>query len=175
MPRCPSCFVPMTRVEESGIKSCSCPNCFGNWMTDMALMRTVRLAGEATAESVSIAELAETVNAADTKKKLRCPQCEKEMLKDKFHPMIPVGIDRCRACSMIWLDAGELALLRALYRELMTSEDPELVRRRDKIATIMAQWEGRPNPRDEAARELNRAANTIEIGFDLLGYVLRGL
>jgi Zn-finger nucleic acid-binding protein len=160
----------MTRVEQAGIKSCSCPNCFGNWMTSIALTRTVRLAAEQPEDGVSIPDLAETVNASDTKKKLRCPQCEKEMLKDKFHPMIPVGIDRCRGCNMIWLDAGELALLRALYRELITSDDPEIVRRREKVATILMQWEGRERAVDEAARQVDTITSADD--FNLLSYLL---
>src|SRR4051812_31903893 len=122
MPRCPSCFVSMTRVEVEGLKSCTCPSCFGTWIGSIMLTRLVRSPAPGEGGGATLQELAETVNASNTAEKLRCPQCEKEMAKDKFHPMVPVGIDRCKRCSMVWLNAGELALLRALYHELMTTD-----------------------------------------------------
>ncbi|MEI8195447.1 MAG: zf-TFIIB domain-containing protein [Phycisphaerae bacterium] len=42
MPRCPSCFILMTRVEENNIRICTCNNCFGNWMPYPTLLRLVR-------------------------------------------------------------------------------------------------------------------------------------
>src|SRR4051794_24340312 len=96
VPRCPSCFVPLTRVEEQGCRSSTCPSCFGSWINSLMLMRLVRLPAAPDAGGATLQELAETVNASNTAKKLRCPECEKEMAKDKFHPMIPVGIDRCK-------------------------------------------------------------------------------
>jgi Zn-finger nucleic acid-binding protein len=173
MPRCPSCFAPMTRVEEDAIRSHSCPHCFGTWISNIALLRRVRLDAQAfhdTAEpKSSLADLAEIVAASDSRQALRCPQCEKPMLKDRYHPMIPVQIDRCKACGYVWLDAGECSLIRRLYVELMTSDDPEIVRRRDKLATAMAAWEGK------RAAQAFGPDDTFDDGFDPLGYLLRGL
>ena len=71
---------------------------------------------------------------------------------------------------MVWLDAGELALLRALYRELITSDDPEIVRRREKVATILMQWEGRERAVTEAARQVDTITSADD--FNLLSYLL---
>jgi Zn-finger nucleic acid-binding protein len=174
MPRCPSCFVPLARIEEKNFKSFSCNHCFGTWISSIALTRLVRDPA-APKSQATLHELAETVTAAHTTTRLRCPQCEKEMLKDKFHPMVPVGIDRCKPCGMVWLDAGELALLRALYHELMTSDDPEIVRRREKIAAVLAQWDGRTTLVDKVVGQTDDASLGIELGFDLLGHFLRRL
>jgi Zn-finger nucleic acid-binding protein len=155
MPRCPSCFVPLARAMESGVKQHTCPNCFGHWMNTLALTRLVRLGVNEPEAEVSLVDLAETVAASDNRQAVRCAECEKEMMKDSFHPMIPVRIDKCRKCNTVWLDAGEYALLRALYRELMTSDDPEIVRRREKVATALAQWEGRKTASQEMRDDLS--------------------
>ncbi len=190
MPRCPSCFSPLTRVEEDEIKSSTCGNCFGTWINNVALLRRTRLdlanvtkPAEPGAEekpmarddirSASLADLAEVVQASDSKAMLRCPQCEKFMVKDRFHPMIPVHIDRCKHCSSIWLDAGELTLIRRLYVELMSSTDAEIQHRRDKVATVTAAWEGRKTAADELKESLSPADSKGETGFDLLKHLLR--
>jgi Zn-finger nucleic acid-binding protein len=175
MPRCPNCFSPMVRVEEDGIKSASCPNCFGTWMADIALLRRVRKDAEAFAGGAdcgpraSLADLAEIVQASDTRQAVRCPQCEKPMLKDRYHPMIPVQIDRCKACRYVWLDTGELSLIRQLYVELMTSDDPEIVRRRDKLGAALSAWDAR------RVEETFGPGDSFDDGFDPLAYLLRNV
>src|SRR4051794_16667415 len=107
MPRCPSCFTPLTRVEESDIKSAICGNCFGTWINSSALLRRAHLDAETepsasqTSSSASLMDLAEVVQASNSAQMLRCAQCEKPMEKDRFHPMIPVQVDRCRRCGYL--------------------------------------------------------------------------
>jgi len=96
------------------------------------------------------------------------------MHKDRFHPMIPVQIDRCRPCSSIWLDAGEFSLLRRLYVELMTSTDAEILHRREKVATLTAPPEARKAAAGDA-KEASHAGGVPaehDTGFDLLKYLL---
>jgi Zn-finger nucleic acid-binding protein len=163
----------MTRVEEDGIKSVSCPDCFGTWISNIALLRRVRLDAEVSAAGnnanagTSLADLAEIVSSADSKEPLRCPQCEKPMLKDRYHPMIPVQIDRCKPCGYVWLDTGEFSLIRQLYVELTTSDDPEIVRRRDKLAAALSAWDAR------RAEQTFGPDDAFDDGFDPLTYLLR--
>jgi Zn-finger nucleic acid-binding protein len=163
----------MTRVEADAIKSCSCPNCFGTWISNLALLRRVRLDAQGAVGDAgsrpSIADLAEIVEASDSRQALRCPQCEKPMVKDRYHPMIPVQIDRCRPCGYVWLDAGEFSLIRQLYAELMTSDDPEIVRRRDKVAAAMSAWEAR------RVEQTFGPEDGFDDGFDPLSYLMRRL
>jgi Zn-finger nucleic acid-binding protein len=131
----------MTRVEESGLRWMTCPKCFGNWFGRTALMRRIREPMDTSEGAPTIAELAEIVSSSQSAKDRRCPQCEKPMAKDRFHMMIPVTIDRCKACNCVWLDVGEMMLIHRLHHELVTSDDPEIVRRRDRIGQVMAQAE----------------------------------
>jgi Zn-finger nucleic acid-binding protein len=107
---------------------------------------------------------------------LRCAECEKPMVKDRFHPMIPVDVDRCKACGYLWLDAGEMMLVRRLYAELMSSNDPEITRRRDKVAAVAAQWQGRRISVQEAQRALREEERVSSADvFDLLAYLVRSV
>ena len=79
MPRCPVCFVPMTRVEEGGVRHSECPSCFGLWIDTMAIRQ--RLADEIKANPAGsaprdpnetpLADLATLVAESDAKKEQR--------------------------------------------------------------------------------------------------------
>ncbi len=167
MPRCPGCFVPMTRVEEEGVPTCICQQCFGRWIAQTAMHRRTRMdveqvrggSGEGNSDLMrqSLEDLAETAATANSTASLRCPACEKPMLKDRFHQMIPVPIDRCRQCRAMWLDAGEYPLIRRLYVELMISTDPRVVTLREKIAGARLEW-------DSHERALAQARDAMEKG-----------
>jgi len=101
MPRCPSCFTPLTRAEEDSIKSAVCGSCFGTWISTGSLLRRtqldVRLANEPSAgigaehstaaalNATSFAELADIVRHSDSREMLRCAACERPMVKERFH------------------------------------------------------------------------------------------
>ena len=142
----------MTRVEEEGVPSCICQQCFGRWIAETAMHRRTRLdvqqtqggsGGEGGSDLMRqpLEELAEIAATADSKTPLRCPTCEKPMLKDRFHQMIPVLIDRCKQCRSMWLDTGEYLLIRRLYVELVISTDPRVVTLREKIAGARLEWD----------------------------------
>lgn len=148
MPRCPTCYVPMTRTEEDGIRAHVCGSCFGTWISGVAMLRRARLDAERQKDGVdttlpALGDLVDVVAESNNKKSQRCPECEKPMNKDRFQQMIPVMIDRCRRCDRLWLDTGEYNLVRRLYVEMMLSEDPQIVRLREKVGRVGAAWEGR--------------------------------
>jgi Zn-finger nucleic acid-binding protein len=178
MPRCPSCFVPMTRTEEDAIRAHVCPNCFGTWITSVAMLRRVRLDVAAAKERSPqnptddsklppLSDLVGIVAEANNKKPQRCPECERPMLKDRFQQMIPVTIDRCKPCNSIWLDTGEYNLIRRLYVEMILSEDPRIVQLREKIGSVGAQWEARSTLSDSLSNN-TPAGFTLSVLVNLL-------
>jgi Zn-finger nucleic acid-binding protein len=202
MPRCPICFVPMARSEEDNIRVHTCPSCFGHWIPSVALQRRVRFdVDNATAQaqpsnpsdpqtlspsdpsppldiqSTSLADLAAVVTEADSKKPLRCPECEKFMAKERYQQMIPVNIDRCRHCNRLWLDTGEYSLIRRLYVELAISTDPQIVHLREKVATATMEFDTRATLTQTIAHDANALAHpgggglanlTLNAIFDML-------
>lgn len=185
MPRCPGCFVPMTRVEEQNLRYLTCPECFGTWINRSTLLRAVRgsveagmpgVEGAGTAEpgEASLMELAATVRESNTKGRLKCPDCQVEMRKDRYHQMIPVEIDRCSKCNGIWLDVGEKALIVRLWKELQTSDDPQVVALRDKVAGVASAWESRPTLTEEVLGTQQESINQLN-EFSRILRILGGL
>lgn len=55
----------------------------------------------------TLEELSAVVAESNSTKVLRCPECTRPLLKDKFHPLIPVQIDRVRtARASGWMRAN---------------------------------------------------------------------
>jgi Zn-finger nucleic acid-binding protein len=184
----------MSRVEEqvSGavLRSHSCPQCYGVWIPHVALLRRANIdaarahahlgepaadhaeAGTPTAPAVeaptaSLEDLAAVVAETNSKKELRCPSCNKMLQKDRFHPLIPVMIDRCKPCGCSWLDAGEMPMIRRLYAELMSSDDPKVVELRQKTAGLRG---AHPSPGGRQAMPVDgtMVPDTLEMLFSLL-------
>ena len=169
MPRCPICTTALTRVDEDGIRSQTCGGCFGTWIGKIALTRLTRLPLPEALANQPLEELAALVTESNTKRLVRCPECMINMTKDRFHPLIPVNLDRCSKCQGFWLDAGELSLLRRLCAELHKSDDPRIVRLREKIAQTNLEWNQR---REEAANMPQATAADVEIGLFTLKTLL---
>jgi Zn-finger nucleic acid-binding protein len=113
-----------------------------------------------------LGKMLEKATSSNSHGSLYCPDCHLEMAKDRFHPMIPVELDRCGKCGYVWLDAGEQALLLRLYRELATTKDGEVSIRRDKLDRLEKMYKeplpGIPELEteiDALKRNLDRAAN----------------
>lgn len=156
MPRCPGCFTLMTREKVGTVNVHACPGCFGKWMQDVSLQRLVQQPQEGNDAAVSLQDIAAVVAESNTTKKLHCPTCPNDLEKDRFHPLIPVEIDRCPKCKGIYLDVGELPLLQHLWTELQNSDDPQIVRLRDKIAGINLDRELRRQDIQDQVEEMAR-------------------
>ena len=180
--RCPKCLEMLTIVDRNGIRARECPSCFGSFLAEIALKRMTRLQvtqqapasqndpaspaiTDASNSGPSIAELAELVAESNSKERLRCPECTVEMTKNRVHPLIPVEIDTCPKCKSSWPDAGELALIQKLYFALQNSDDPKIVRLREKIAGINLDM---ANQRMQLADDVERAQRMAQnsVRFD---------
>jgi Zn-finger nucleic acid-binding protein len=158
----------MTRVEEDGLRLATCPDCFGVWIAGTALLRRLRMDVDNNVDTLgggSLENLIELVGESDAKVPLRCPDCAKPMAKTKLHPLIPVTIDRCGICKGVWLDAGEFRLLRTLHKELMTSDDPELQRKLEKIAGVRLQEDAWADKRKQMQVDLDHLRSHGSFGF----------
>lgn len=164
--RCPRCFVILTRTDHAGVPLRQCPHCFGVWLGEVASARLTRLEDAAAAkDTAALADLAALVTEANTSDVVRCPECELPMAKQKFHMLIPVQIDRCPKCRGVWFDAGELRLVRTLYRELQQSTDPRIMALREKIALTRQQWDARRQALENIADVGEQSAEGYDLGW----------
>jgi uncharacterized protein len=78
--------------------------------------------------------------AIDWNKKRRCPKCQDIFLmRHFFSPQRRVEVDECGNCGGIWLDAGELALIREEFQQ-----DAERKRAQDSYFEEMQQRQLEP-------------------------------
>jgi len=166
MPRCPSCNKLMTHSTQENVRLNTCPGCFGIWIEKIALNRLARTPAPPPADGSpeqSLQELAEIVVESNTKGRLHCPVCPVDLVKDRYHPLIPVEVDRCPKCAAVWLDVGELPLLRRLFAELQSSTDPQVMALRDKVAnTALAMEQMHQRTRD--LQDINTGTGPLGFG-----------
>lgn len=141
MPRCPACFIPMTRVDQPQFNHFTCGHCFGNWCPKPNLLHWILVdpdPSENPTGEPAIQDLAALVAASDTKKRLPCAGCRQTMRVSRLHLMIPVDIQECVKCQYVWTDVGKRALIKALFHAMKNSTDPRIVALREKYAKVEA-------------------------------------
>jgi Zn-finger nucleic acid-binding protein len=117
---CPVCSVPMGKAQIEGEEIRYCEKCRGFLATNDTFGRIVnkRRALHGPNEQIT-----EPFDPAELKRQLRCPSCGGRM---EAHPYFGGGntvVDTCECCHMIWLDAGELAIIER-YIPHVTCLDP---------------------------------------------------
>lgn len=141
MPRCPSCFTLMSRVQEPQYHYCTCSNCFGNWSPKPNLLHWVMAdptPSETSADEPSLKDLAALVAESDSKKPFQCPECRQTLRIGRLHLMIPINVQECIKCGCVWTDVGKRPLIKKLFHAMKTSTDPRIVSLRERCARVEA-------------------------------------
>jgi Zn-finger nucleic acid-binding protein len=112
--RCHACDVPLEEVLAGDHSLLRCPSCQGSWLGAAALAATL-CRQNPTEDLLKIAEAEGEADIAHTfapsRLKRACPVCAATMQNDRFEDS-GVWIDSCPEGHGIWLDSGELKLLR---------------------------------------------------------------
>ena len=122
-PVCPSCEVQLHRVE--GGKGCHrCSRCSGLWLTDEFLQLALQ-ADESQIRSI-LSGQSGTHTFSRSPEMRACPGCTRAMENYPFGYQSGIWVDGCPDGHGVWLDAGELRLIRD-YQERqrgpLSSED----------------------------------------------------
>jgi Zn-finger nucleic acid-binding protein len=105
---CPVCQVPLVSALIAGETVCYCGRCRGflaetdTFAEIVTRRRALRGPHENRTDPFDAAELGRVVS---------CPNCQQRM---DTHPYFGGGnavVDTCERCNLIWLDAGELAVI----------------------------------------------------------------
>jgi Zn-finger nucleic acid-binding protein len=105
---CPVCQVPLVSALIEGETVCYCEHCRGflTQTATFAAIVTKRRALHRPHESRP-----DPFDPAELKRGVSCPSCRRRM---DTHPYFGGGnavVDTCEDCGLIWLDAGELAVI----------------------------------------------------------------
>ena len=82
-----------------------CDKCHGILLNREDFAELVRRR-RASAETASV--IPAPTNAAELRRKIKCPKCGLQMTTDWYYGPGNVVMDRCTSCDLVWLDHGEL-------------------------------------------------------------------
>ena len=111
--KCPACFNELTQLQVGSLAVDACQGgCGGIWF-DAFEMERVDEEQEAAGEPLLNIRRDERL-VVDPSRKRECPRCAGIKLhRHFFSAKRRVEVDQCPNCGGYWLDAGELALIRA--------------------------------------------------------------
>jgi hypothetical protein len=111
--KCPACFNELTEVEVGGVAVDVCQNgCAGIWLDAFELQRLDEKHEIAGNHLLHLHR--DPAATVDHSRKRECPRCPNIKLKRHFFSTKRrVEVDLCPNCGGYWLDAGELAAIRA--------------------------------------------------------------
>ena len=111
--KCPACFNELTQFQVGNLTVDVCQGgCGGIWFDAFELQRVDEEQEEAGERLVNI-QRDERIRVDPTRKR-ECPRCEGiKLQRHFFSAKRRVEVDQCPNCGGYWLDAGELAQIRA--------------------------------------------------------------
>ena len=120
--KCPACFNELTQLQVGSLVVDVCQGgCGGIWFDAFELQR-VDEEQESVGEPLLHIRRNERLTV-DQSRKRECPRCTGIKLhRHFFSAKRRVEVDQCPNCGGYWLDAGELALIRAEKAQAATAE-----------------------------------------------------
>lgn len=114
---CPTCTAPLAAFTYEGVTIHSCPGCEGEFVGPEQIHAIINTRLTQFTPEVQAAAAARApvfgVPALESRH-LHCPQCQGQMQTLNFAVDSGIYLDRCHACSGLWLDASELERLQAV-------------------------------------------------------------
>lgn len=113
--KCPACGNMLLEMTEGDVTLDVCKGgCGGIWFDNFELKKFDE-PHEAVGQNLLDVERDESI-VVDYNKRLNCPKCDNiVMMRHFFSVKKSVTVDECPGCAGIWLDAGELKMLRSLF------------------------------------------------------------
>jgi Zn-finger nucleic acid-binding protein len=105
---CPVCRVPLQSAEAEGEIVCYCDRCRG-FLTPVDGF--ARIVARRRSRQADHDNRTDPFDPVELQRLLTCPNCQQHM---EAHPYYGGGnavVDTCQDCQLLWLDAGELAII----------------------------------------------------------------
>ena len=120
---CPACERSLAALTVGGVTVDVCRGgCGGIWFDQFELRKFDEPHEEAGMELLEI-ERGPRSNVDETKR-IRCTKCpDSVMMRNFFSAARQVEVDECPTCGSVWLDVGELAHMRSLFKTEQERKD----------------------------------------------------
>ena len=112
---CPVCSVPLARASLGAHQLGYCTQCHGLLI---AVEVFVSLLDELRAKQAGAFVIAHPADSKELERRIKCPQCGRQMDTHFYGGPGNVIIDDCSACELNWLDQGELTRIVRAPEEL---------------------------------------------------------
>lgn len=119
---CPKCNLELHEQEYEGEKIMFCQACSGHWLTRSQLDTIVNKIelNFSRREAKTVLDAMTPAGSenlfADKDRPVFCPECNRQMTKERYHPNCPVKIDSCPEHA-VWLDVGEIKNLQVFVEK----------------------------------------------------------
>lgn len=112
---CPACGNDLTAMDVAGVQLDVCQGgCGGAWFDKHELLKMDE-PDESAGDLLMGVERDETITVDHTGKR-PCPRCKGVTMMRHFYSLKhEVEVDECASCGGMWLDQGELAMIRSQY------------------------------------------------------------
>jgi Zn-finger nucleic acid-binding protein len=113
---CPACKNLLQQVKAGDVTVDVCKGgCGGIWFDNFEIKKFDE---PHESEGQSLLDIERDNNVVvDHNQRLKCPKCDNiVMMRHFFSVKKQVEVDECPGCGGIWLDAGELAKIRSLFK-----------------------------------------------------------
>lgn len=105
---CPTCRRPLTNAAIEGFAVQHCEHCRGVLATNEAFAQFTRIRrGRRRGEP----DAPVPIDPRELTRAVDCPGCGQRMETHPYYGPGPVVVDTCAACTLIWLDHGELGVI----------------------------------------------------------------
>ena len=120
--KCPACFNQLTELHVGNLVLDACQGgCGGIWFDAFELQKVDEERETAGEPLLNI--LRDERLMVDKSRKRECPRCAGVKLhRHFFSAKRRVEVDQCPGCAGYWLDAGELALIRAEKTQVASAD-----------------------------------------------------
>ena len=138
--KCPACENQLSPLTAGNVTVDACSDgCGGIWFDNFELKK---LDEPHETEGHSLSNIPKKEGLiVDTSKKRHCPKCEGIiMMRHFFSAQRRVEVDECPNCAGVWLDAGELSLIREEHQiahEQKLAADQERAHRFKNVARFI--------------------------------------
>ncbi len=124
--KCPACFNALTQTQVGSLVVDACQDgCGGIWFDAFELQRADE-ESEVAGEPLLLVRRDPQV-MVDPSRKRECPRCNGiKLQRHFFSARRRVEVDECPNCGGYWLDAGELAQIRAERAEASRADEAKL-------------------------------------------------
>ena len=120
---CPVCSTTLTTAAVAEVRVLQCTTCRGVLAGQEAFSAIVKFVR---AQTSGEPDPVRPVNQAELEREIDCPYCGQVMDTHPYYGPGNVVIDNCPRCSVVWLDYGELGVIRdAPGRDRGRAGDPD--------------------------------------------------